>query len=83
MSNTINFEVIDIDNDYGYACLETEQGLAIEMRLEDLPSNLKEGRFLKFVISHTDYDPNKEERDTSIKPLVKPNFSPTKNQLSF
>ena len=50
MSKAINFEIIALED--GYAVLETENGNRIDIDTELLPPNLREGRFLKFIISH-------------------------------
>jgi hypothetical protein len=59
VSKLINLEVVGIED--GYAILEMENGHQIDMDLEYLPDNLKEGRFIRFVISHTDYSLDKTD----------------------
>jgi len=59
VSKLINLEVMTIED--GYVVLESEGGIQIEMEESFLPDNLREGKFLRFVISHTDYDPDKQE----------------------
>ena len=59
MSKSINLEVVSLED--GYAVLEADNGTQLEMDFEYLPDNLKEGRCLRFIISHTDFNPNKEE----------------------
>jgi hypothetical protein len=56
VSKLINLEVVTIDSDEGYVMLEAEDGLKFEMPVELLPDHLREGRFLRFVVSHTDYN---------------------------
>jgi hypothetical protein len=59
VSKLVNLEVVSIED--GYAVLEAENGSQVEFDFEYLPPNLREGRFLKFVISHTDYNIDDEE----------------------
>ena len=61
MSKLINLEIVTIED--SYVTLETEDGFQFEVKAEMLPENLKEGRFLRFVISHTEYNLNDEYED--------------------
>lgn len=65
MSKSVNLEIVSLEE--GYVVLEDENGGLVEIDTKLLPENLKEGRFLRFVISHTDYNPDKELPDKFLK----------------
>lgn len=84
MSKLVNLEVVTLED--GYVVLEDEDGGVLEMDSKHLPENLKEGRFLRFVISHTDYDPDKEPPDKYLrgeKVDSEKRMTPNGKQLSY
>lgn len=80
MSKSVNLEIINLNTEDDYAVLEDEDGGVVEIGLQHLPENLKEGRFLKFVISHTDYNPDKKAFKLNSKYEEK---IPNGRQLSY
>lgn len=85
MSKTINFEITSIDTELKEVTLNSEDSDEICMDIDHLPENLKEGRFLRFIISHTDYNPDKPLPDEVFdgdKPETK-NHIVSGHQLSY
>ena len=80
MSKSINLEIVSIQDEY--AVLEAENGNEVVIDLEYLPENLVEVRYLRLVISHTDYNPDKEYEQLAGKEPEEKVFIPNGRKLS-